>query len=285
MEHISGGWATPLKNMISLVGIIIPNVWKSKKQFPNHQPDMDDWGGTPILVTPHMILIHAPVSICGTVRNEDAWDLEKKTKRMSTNNVLKGVNTPLYWPTNQWEKDIYDVYYMQNVLKKNNPSEKKLHHSQAVIGRFTISCHQHTHTLWSSWFTFLFKLVQMWHPHIVSPSDINMYTHIYIYIDIDNSLKDVESDFLSTVRMIVPIKKKKKNNKNCRWFSALPGNHGFSTSFQCSLRPGYHSHAPRDIGAHTVAHGNGLSFSHTMKRGVSIDGGTPKWMVHNGKSY
>jgi hypothetical protein len=31
------GWATPLKNMSSSVGMIIPNIWKKN---PNHQPDI-----------------------------------------------------------------------------------------------------------------------------------------------------------------------------------------------------------------------------------------------------
>ena len=44
MEHmgnnISGWWfqPTPLKNMSSSVGIIIPNIWKVIKNVPNHQP-------------------------------------------------------------------------------------------------------------------------------------------------------------------------------------------------------------------------------------------------------
>ena len=33
-----GGWATPLKNMISSIGMIIPNIWETKKWQPNHQP-------------------------------------------------------------------------------------------------------------------------------------------------------------------------------------------------------------------------------------------------------
>jgi len=38
MGFISGWWffATPLKNMSSSVGMIIPNIWK--KHVPNHQP-------------------------------------------------------------------------------------------------------------------------------------------------------------------------------------------------------------------------------------------------------
>ena len=34
-----GGWSTPLKNMSSSVGMIIPNIWKNKINVPNHQPD------------------------------------------------------------------------------------------------------------------------------------------------------------------------------------------------------------------------------------------------------
>jgi hypothetical protein len=34
-----GGIPTPLKNMSSSVGMIIPNVWRKKKHVPNHQPD------------------------------------------------------------------------------------------------------------------------------------------------------------------------------------------------------------------------------------------------------
>ena len=30
--------STPLKNMSSSVGTIIPNIWKNKKNVPNHQP-------------------------------------------------------------------------------------------------------------------------------------------------------------------------------------------------------------------------------------------------------
>ena len=33
-----GGWATPLKNMSSPVGMIIPNIWKNNPNVPNHQP-------------------------------------------------------------------------------------------------------------------------------------------------------------------------------------------------------------------------------------------------------
>jgi hypothetical protein len=33
-----GGIPTPLKNMSSSVGIIIPNIWKNKIHVPNHQP-------------------------------------------------------------------------------------------------------------------------------------------------------------------------------------------------------------------------------------------------------
>ena len=33
-----GGWATPLKNMSSSVGMMIPNIWKNKSHVPNHQP-------------------------------------------------------------------------------------------------------------------------------------------------------------------------------------------------------------------------------------------------------
>jgi hypothetical protein len=31
ITHLVGGFSTPLKNMSSSVGIIIPNIWKSKK--------------------------------------------------------------------------------------------------------------------------------------------------------------------------------------------------------------------------------------------------------------
>ena len=33
-----GGITTPLKNMSSSVGMVIPNIWKTKN-VPNHQPD------------------------------------------------------------------------------------------------------------------------------------------------------------------------------------------------------------------------------------------------------
>ena len=39
-EYLLGGWPTPLKNMSSSVGVIIPNIWKHKTHVPNHQPDM-----------------------------------------------------------------------------------------------------------------------------------------------------------------------------------------------------------------------------------------------------
>ena len=35
--NLLGGWATPLKNMSSSVGMIIPNIWENKN-VPNHQP-------------------------------------------------------------------------------------------------------------------------------------------------------------------------------------------------------------------------------------------------------
>ena len=38
--HLVGGWATPLKNMTSSIGMIIPNIWENKKWQPNHQPGM-----------------------------------------------------------------------------------------------------------------------------------------------------------------------------------------------------------------------------------------------------
>ena len=36
--RLLGGIATPLKNMSSSVGIIIPNIWKNQINVPNHQP-------------------------------------------------------------------------------------------------------------------------------------------------------------------------------------------------------------------------------------------------------
>ena len=38
-EQLVGGWATPLKNMSSSVGIILPNILKNKIHAANHQPD------------------------------------------------------------------------------------------------------------------------------------------------------------------------------------------------------------------------------------------------------
>ena len=39
-----GGIPTPLKNMSSSIGMIIPNIWKNKKKkIPNHQPDNSWW--------------------------------------------------------------------------------------------------------------------------------------------------------------------------------------------------------------------------------------------------
>ena len=38
--YLVGGWATPLKNMSSSVGSIIPNIWKNNPNVPNHQPDL-----------------------------------------------------------------------------------------------------------------------------------------------------------------------------------------------------------------------------------------------------
>ena len=39
MLYLVGGIPTPLKNMTSSVGVIIPNIWE-KKHVPNHQPGM-----------------------------------------------------------------------------------------------------------------------------------------------------------------------------------------------------------------------------------------------------
>ena len=41
LQEVSSGWwarATPLKNMSSSIGMIIPNIWENKKWQPNHQP-------------------------------------------------------------------------------------------------------------------------------------------------------------------------------------------------------------------------------------------------------
>ena len=40
--YISGWWfqPTPLRNMSLSVGMILPNIWKNKKNVPNHQPDI-----------------------------------------------------------------------------------------------------------------------------------------------------------------------------------------------------------------------------------------------------
>jgi len=35
--ELVGGIPTPLKNMSSSIGIIIPNTWKNKSHVPNHQ--------------------------------------------------------------------------------------------------------------------------------------------------------------------------------------------------------------------------------------------------------
>ena len=35
--------STPLKNMNSSVGMIIPNIWKNKIHVSNHQPVMEKW--------------------------------------------------------------------------------------------------------------------------------------------------------------------------------------------------------------------------------------------------
>ena len=40
-QVLVGGWATPLKNMSSSIGMIIPNIWENKKWQPNHQPQVD----------------------------------------------------------------------------------------------------------------------------------------------------------------------------------------------------------------------------------------------------
>ena len=37
--YLVGCIPTPLKNMSSSLGIIIPNIWKNKIHVPNHQPD------------------------------------------------------------------------------------------------------------------------------------------------------------------------------------------------------------------------------------------------------
>ena len=34
---------TPLKNMSSSIGMIIPNIWENKKWQPNHQPEIMGW--------------------------------------------------------------------------------------------------------------------------------------------------------------------------------------------------------------------------------------------------
>ena len=34
-----GGIPTPLKNLSSSVGMVIPNIWKNKSHVPNHQPE------------------------------------------------------------------------------------------------------------------------------------------------------------------------------------------------------------------------------------------------------
>ena len=40
-SYLVGGWATPLKNMSSSIGMMIPNILENKKWQPNHQPDID----------------------------------------------------------------------------------------------------------------------------------------------------------------------------------------------------------------------------------------------------
>ena len=40
LDILVGGIPTPLKNMSSSVGIIIPNIWKNNIHVPNHQPDI-----------------------------------------------------------------------------------------------------------------------------------------------------------------------------------------------------------------------------------------------------
>jgi len=36
--YLVGGEPTPLKNMTSSIGMIIPNMWKVIRNVPNHQP-------------------------------------------------------------------------------------------------------------------------------------------------------------------------------------------------------------------------------------------------------
>jgi hypothetical protein len=38
IDFLVGGIPTPLKNMSSSVGMIIPNTWRNKSHVPNHQP-------------------------------------------------------------------------------------------------------------------------------------------------------------------------------------------------------------------------------------------------------
>ena len=38
VNNLVGGIPTPLKNMSSSLGIILPNIWKSNQNVPNHQP-------------------------------------------------------------------------------------------------------------------------------------------------------------------------------------------------------------------------------------------------------
>jgi len=37
LPYLVGGIPTPLKNMSSSVGLIIPNIWKNNPNVPNHQ--------------------------------------------------------------------------------------------------------------------------------------------------------------------------------------------------------------------------------------------------------
>ena len=55
--YLVGGWATPLKNMTSSAGIIVPNIWKKRFMFQT----------TRYIVSPSRILVSDILNICCSI--------------------------------------------------------------------------------------------------------------------------------------------------------------------------------------------------------------------------
>ena len=67
--YLVGGIPTPLKNMSSSDGIIIPNIWKVIKNLPNHQP------GTHHFLIPNLLLVNfcQPLPEPCEIRGRTTW--------------------------------------------------------------------------------------------------------------------------------------------------------------------------------------------------------------------